>query len=423
MLLSRHRNHTFLVCVVTAALLAAVTVPVVDTASASTRTPAAPPAPTAATTAAELEAALDAAEARAAQASTRALDAQRRAELARAEADEAATRAGILEEQRSTADAQSVASAERAATVAAALYRDSSDGPLLARLLTSAEPETLLARLELWDRLGAVAARANGSAREASAVAAALDDQAQVAEDARRRLAEIAESEAARAAEEAGAEASAVDAARQELDDLYARLAALRRTTAEIERQARLDRQTAQQQAAGPGPSGAPPAAIGGSPATPASPSSPAAPANPGAGSGGTGAPAPTPPAAPAPAPAPSAPAPPPPAPPASGEIMSPAQAQAHARAAIGAYGWGDDQFSCLVSLWNRESGWRVQARNPSSGAYGIPQAYPAEKLAAAGPDWRTSAPTQISWGLSYIRGRYGSPCGAWAHSQSTGWY
>ena len=80
-------------------------------------------------------------------------------------------------------------------------------------------------------------------------------------------------------------------------------------------------------------------------------------------------------------------------------------------------------QFGCLDRLWQRESEWRVTARNPSSGAYGIPQSLPASKLASAGADWRTSARTQIRWGLGYIDERYGSPCAAWAHSQSHGWY
>ncbi|WP_159814531.1 G5 domain-containing protein [Actinomyces sp. zg328] len=99
------------------------------------------------------------------------------------------------------------------------------------------------------------------------------------------------------------------------------------------------------------------------------------------------------------------------------------ASAQAIARSMMGAYGWGDSEFSCLVSLWNRESGWNYQARNASSGAYGIPQALPGGKMASAGSDWQTNPATQIKWGLGYIQGRYGSPCAAWSHSESTGWY
>jgi hypothetical protein len=87
------------------------------------------------------------------------------------------------------------------------------------------------------------------------------------------------------------------------------------------------------------------------------------------------------------------------------------------------ARGMGDDQFACLVALWNRESHWNVYAGNPVSGAYGIPQALPGSKMASAGPNWQSDAATQITWGLGYITGRYGTPCGAWAHSQSSGWY
>lgn len=101
----------------------------------------------------------------------------------------------------------------------------------------------------------------------------------------------------------------------------------------------------------------------------------------------------------------------------------SPAGAQASARGMLAGYGWGDDQFGCLVSLWNKESGWNYLAHNSSSGAHGIPQALPGSKMASAGADWQTNAATQVAWGLGYISGRYGNPCGAWSHSQSTGWY
>lgn len=86
-------------------------------------------------------------------------------------------------------------------------------------------------------------------------------------------------------------------------------------------------------------------------------------------------------------------------------------------------YGWGADQFGCLDALWTKESGWNYQATNPSSGAYGIPQSLPGSKMASHGADWRTNPATQIAWGLDYIAGRYGTPCGAWDHSQSVGWY
>lgn len=101
----------------------------------------------------------------------------------------------------------------------------------------------------------------------------------------------------------------------------------------------------------------------------------------------------------------------------------NPTEAQAIARSLLAAHGWGDDQFGCLVQLWGHESGWRTNAGNPSSGAYGIPQALPGSKMAAFGADWATNPTTQIKWGLSYISGRYGTPCGAWDAFQSKGWY
>jgi hypothetical protein len=93
------------------------------------------------------------------------------------------------------------------------------------------------------------------------------------------------------------------------------------------------------------------------------------------------------------------------------------------ARAMLGRYGWGASQFGCLDRLWTKESKWSLTATNPSSGAYGIPQALPGSKMASAGSDWRLNPVTQISWGLGYIRARYGSPCGAWGHSMASGWY
>jgi len=107
----------------------------------------------------------------------------------------------------------------------------------------------------------------------------------------------------------------------------------------------------------------------------------------------------------------------------ASGDGTTAASAQSIAQSMMSSYGWDDSQFSCLVSLWNRESGWNYQAQNASSGAYGIPQALPGSKMSSVASDWATNPTTQIKWGLGYISGRYGTPCSAWAHSESTGWY
>ena len=93
------------------------------------------------------------------------------------------------------------------------------------------------------------------------------------------------------------------------------------------------------------------------------------------------------------------------------------------AKPLVAAQGWSDREYQCLVLLWNRESQWNPYAENSSSGAYGIPQALPGSKMASAGADWRTNPITQINWGIGYIKGRYGTPCSAWAHSNAVGWY
>ena len=93
------------------------------------------------------------------------------------------------------------------------------------------------------------------------------------------------------------------------------------------------------------------------------------------------------------------------------------------ARALMGDFGFSQDQFSCLDSLWIRESNWNPLAHNPSSGAHGIPQALPGDKMAVFGSDWETNPVTQIKWGLDYIRKRYGTPCDAWSFWQSHHWY
>ena len=96
---------------------------------------------------------------------------------------------------------------------------------------------------------------------------------------------------------------------------------------------------------------------------------------------------------------------------------------QLSARSQAASRGWGAEQFSCLDSLWRKESGWEHTADNPTSSAFGIPQALPGSKMASAGSDWRTNPVTQIRWGLGYIESRYGTPCAAWRHSQANNWY
>jgi hypothetical protein len=93
------------------------------------------------------------------------------------------------------------------------------------------------------------------------------------------------------------------------------------------------------------------------------------------------------------------------------------------ARAMLPEFGFSADQFGCLDALWTRESGWDPHAQNPSSGAYGIPQALPGSKMGAYGSDWADNPTTQIRWGLAYISGSHGTPCGAWSEFRSQGWY
>lgn len=97
------------------------------------------------------------------------------------------------------------------------------------------------------------------------------------------------------------------------------------------------------------------------------------------------------------------------------------AEAKAYAKAAMAAYGWtSDEEWTALEQLWTRESNWLWYADNPSSDAYGIPQALPGNKM---GTGWHDNAAVQIAWGLYYIRQAYGDPVNAWKNWQKRGWY
>ncbi|MER6343822.1 aggregation-promoting factor C-terminal-like domain-containing protein [Streptomyces sp. NPDC001595] len=97
----------------------------------------------------------------------------------------------------------------------------------------------------------------------------------------------------------------------------------------------------------------------------------------------------------------------------------SPSQAKAIAKQLIP----NAAQYNAFSKIVEHESGWDVDATNPSSGAYGLVQALPGNKMAAAGADWKTNPKTQIKWGLDYMNSRYGSPVGAWNFWQANGWY
>lgn len=159
--------------------------------------------------------------------------------------------------------------------------------------------------------------------------------------------------------------------------------------------------------------------------ATPSPTATPSASASAKPSTAPTQAPAPAPAAVAPQAAAPAAPvAPPAPAAPAAPvAVDDPAAAQAYAASMLSSYGWGQSEMSSLITLWNKESDWRTTATNASSGAYGIVQSLPGEKMASEGADWQTNYQTQIRWGLNYIKERYGSPSAAWAFHLAHNWY
>lgn len=104
-------------------------------------------------------------------------------------------------------------------------------------------------------------------------------------------------------------------------------------------------------------------------------------------------------------------------------EDLSTADPRTIAKALLPQFGFSESEFSCLDAIYTAESGWNPRADNPTSSAYGIPQALPGSKMASAGSDWATNPETQIRWGLGYIKQRYGTPCAALAFRNGAGWY
>ncbi len=265
-------------------------------------------------------------------------------------------------------------------------------------------------------------------AAAAGKITASLSDREMVARAERERLSTEAKSklDAARSAQDAVARQIREQERRS--GELTAQLASLKGTTAAVEgeyRQGRAalaayesaqaaKRAAAEEQARRQAAAAANPGPLKPVPPNPAPPIP------------GQANPVPAAPAAPAAPPAPAVP----PGPPAvvvpsvpGGAVNDPAGAKSYASGRLGSFGWSQDQFLCLAQLWTKESNWLTTATNPSSGAYGIPQALPPGKYASAGSDWLTSYRTQIEWGLGYIRERYGSPCAAWNHSVAKNWY
>ncbi|UOQ58745.1 hypothetical protein MUN78_07970 [Leucobacter allii] len=323
------------------------------------------------------------------------------AESAATEAEAATAAAGEAERALRAASDREIALKDRAARaeadleehgdalgrMASWLYINGTGLASTSELAASENPEEFMGKLSTATQVSGTWSSLAARAEEELNTASSLEEQAAAAQEERARLAAAAEEAAADATASQRLAEAAVATALDRSDTVYAQLAALRGTSSDVERRYQIGQQVAAQQEAEArereeaarraresGESGGSGGGGGG-------------------GGGSTG--------------------------------VDPAGAQAYARSVLGAYGWGDEQFSCLVALWNGESGWRADALNPSSGAYGIPQSLPAEKMAVAGADWRTNGNTQVDWGLAYIQAAYGSPCDAWGSWQSRDphWY
>ena len=288
---------------------------------------------------------------------------------------QAATRkADDLSSQATAATAQAETLRKQSGTLASQLVRAGGSNVTLRLFLgsSSTNQKSLLYELGAVSKLTERSTALLAAADQQKNVAAALSTQAAAAETVRTQL----DADAKKAYQvakdaEAAAEAQLADQ-KSHANTLYAQLATLKNTETSVE----------QNYAAGEAAKAAAEAA-----------------ANPGGGADGV--------------------APPP------GMVVDPAGAQAYASSRLAAFGWGQDQMGCLIQLWNHESGWRADAYNTSSGAYGIPQAWPASKMASAGADWMTNQNTQVNWGLDYINRAYGSPCAAWNFEMShdPNWY
>jgi len=298
--------------------------------------------------------------------------------------DAAQTSADDLETRADQAAATAESTKKQVGQIAAQLYKSGGDNGTVNLLLNGEKSDELLYKLGTMSQLTSQTVGLRDAAEIAANNASSLRAQADAALAERDRLSTEAEA-ALEAAEDAQAAVDAqVAEEKAHSATLYEQLASLKNTTAAAEQGYREGQAKAAEEAARKAAADAEAAAAA-------------------ANSGGDG----------------SAWVPD------SSSVASPAEAQAYASSVLGNYGWGGDQFGCLVRLWNGESGWRVNAYNTDSGAYGIPQSLPANKMSSVGSDWPTNAATQITWGLNYISDRYGTPCNAlssWT-ARSPHWY
>ncbi|TFC45942.1 lytic transglycosylase domain-containing protein [Cryobacterium sp. MDB1-18-1] len=323
---------------------------------------------------------------------------------AAAHAEDLARQLATATEKAQTADVQ-------LGLLGAQLYRSGASDAVATLLLVPGQASDLLSALSTSTRLSELTSGIRDRALAQRNLVQSLEEQAAVASTERDRLAVEAKDRAAAAAEAQRAADAQLAEQRTRSDVLDAQLASLKNTTAETERSYRAgvaaaaayqkQQEEAARAAAASAAAQAAAAAVAAQPAAASGSGGSGSSGSSGSGSSGAG----------------STTAPP------TATVSSPAAARAYAAGAVSARGWGGNEYTCLVSLWNKESGWRADAYNASSGAYGIPQSLPGSKMASAGSDWRTNAATQVDWGLGYIAAVYGTPCGAWAHSVSVGWY
>ena len=306
----------------------------------------------------------------------RALELAAAAAAAEAAREDAEATLAELQRQVTVAQTRADLSSARAGQVLAAMAR--SGGEDLTFALLTDHDDGLLARLGMLERVGGQLDAIVGLAEYERNAATALAAQADATRDLLADLAVQARTASDDATQAAATADAAVADQQAHLSELYEQHAALQGTSAEQERLYRVGQQASNQ------------------------PDEPGAGGDGGGGGGGDGGDLGS----------------------IGNEYNDPAGAQAYAFSVMPWFGWDNaDQRWCIVMLWNRESGWRTNAYNASSGAYGIPQSLPGSKMASVGADWRTNYGTQIWWGFYYIAGRYGSPCGAWAHSESHNWY
>jgi len=287
---------------------------------------------------------------------------------------QATTKANNLQAQADTAKQAAVAANKRFGSITSQLYHSGGNSGLTTQLLMSqGNASQLLQRLSAMSRLTGLAASLHDSASQQANVASSLSAQAAAAQKVRAKLAGDAKTALAAAKSAQSAADAALASSQKQSKVAYQEMAELKNQSVQLQEkyaqhQAYLAALAAQR------------AAQGNSSSLYAV---------------------------------------------AQSITPDPAAAQAYARTQMSRYGWDSSQYTCLVDLWTHESGWRVNAYNASSAAYGIPQAWPGSKMATYGSDWMTSYVTQINWGLNYISSSYGTPCAAWSFelSHTPNWY